>query len=550
MLTKKSNKTEYKALLNEASIIIGGPDSKFEPVINAGKWGDECWLKISHKDTIITSQKEIISDGKIELITGDLKHTYYIDNDGKLEHELLYASDPGLSYIEFDLDFSSELSFYYQGELTQDEIAEGCIRPDHIINSYALYYNKFHNQYKTGKFGHIDRSWIRDAKGNFSWLNQEIDPVSKKWRVFPDQDWIKKATFPITIGPTIGYTTIGGSSQSLSNTCRVGLGTAGGINGTLDTVHCYVSSGNGLRTLRGCIYDDNAGAPNNLVATSVATMTAPIVAAWQSTSISGAISANAVYHPGFNNAQAFSVVHYFDGGAPGGTTYDKAMGVDTFEDPWTGGSSRTRFLSAYVTYSEVTTVAPTTLPPTTLPPTTLEPTTLAPTTIVTTAAPTTIVTTLPPTTIEPTQAPTTLAPTTLPPTTLEPTPAPTTLPPTTLPPTTLAPTTLAPTTIVTTAAPTTIVTTLPPTTVAPTTQVKPTIVPTTLPPTTFIGQTTVSPTTIVEPTTLPPTTVPEPTTLLPTSLAPTTVTLTTPVPPDVRRRGYSRCGLSLRPGWR
>ncbi len=197
-----------------------------------------------------------------------------------------------------------------------------------------------------------------------------------------------------------------------------------------------------------------------------------------------------------------------------------------------------------------TTLAPTTLEPTTLPPTTLPPTTLEPTPPPTTLAPTTLPpttlppTTLPPTTLEPTQPPTTLPPTTLKPTTLPPT----TLEPTTLEPTTLEPTTLAPTTIITTLAPTTVApttiattlapTTLPPTTVAPTTIVT-TLAPTTLPPTTFIGQTTVSPTTFPEPTTLPP-----------TSLAPTTVTLTTPAPPDVRRRGYSRCGLSLRSGWR
>jgi len=182
-------------------------------------------------------------------------------------------------------------------------------------------------------------------------------------------------------------------------------------------------------------------------------------------------------------------------------------------------------------------VSPTTLPPTTLPPTTLAPTTLPPTTL----APTTLEpTTLPPTTLEPTTLPpTTIAPTTLPPTTL----APTTLPPTTLAPTTLAPTTLAPTTLEpttlppTSLAPTTLApTTLPPTSLVPTTFVKPTLAPTTLPPTTLV------------PTTIGPTTFP-PTTLAPTSLAPTT-TLTTPAPPEVERRGYSRCGLSLRSGWR
>jgi len=635
-LIKEIDKTLYTAPFDTGEVVarIGGLSiDKFVPNINFTKWDDDCWLNINHPD-IISTEKESLLDGKIDIRVKNQIHRYYIDSDNQLEYEIIWPEKTVIDAVMLNILFPDGLAWHYQDTLENDwkrnnegqtlsEYLKDHNRPENVIGSYALKWKDNWAKdvkYKTGKFLHLFRPKMIDALGDECWCDWE--PSTGKLSIVLDTKWMEQATFPVRLDPTFGKTAIGGSTTSNTGggeALASGAGAPVG-NGTVTSIHAHFQNQTDTRDVKAGLYDDSSG-PDNQIGTENETLNIAVDGAptWHSfPSNALAVTGSATYWPTLDFSGDVDNFAY-DG--EGGTNryYDGKAYGDAWNDPFQVSSSSGANYSMYATYTAATTSPPTTLPPTSLAPTTitpttivttLAPTTLPPTTIVTTLAPTTIVTTLPPTTLppttleptqapttlppttlkpttlpptslapttlEPTPAPTTLAPTTLPPTTLEPTQAPTTLPPTTLTPTTLAPTTLPPTTLEPTQAPTTLPpttiapttlppttlapTTLSPTTVAPTTQVKPTIIPTTLSqttpapttlaPTTFVGQTTIAPTTVPEPTTLPPTTFPEPTTILPTSLAPTTVTLTTPAPPDVRRRGYSRCGLSLRSGWR
>ena len=153
--------TEYDTELDEAAIKIGGTSQKFVPNINASKWNNEAWLNINTPG-LVTTEKETYQDGKIELVLGDKTHRYY-EKGGKLEYEIEFKQTPLSNVVTLNLAFPIGLDFYYQPELEQWEIDEGCVRPDNVVGSYAVYWNKKNNRYKTGKFCHIYRPKIIDA---------------------------------------------------------------------------------------------------------------------------------------------------------------------------------------------------------------------------------------------------------------------------------------------------------------------------------------------------------------------------------------------------
>ena len=140
--------TEYKIELTKddvpCAIKIGSTTEKFVPNINASKWNGECWLNINHPD-VVGLETETIKDDKIELIVGDNTHRYYVDKNGHLEYEIVLAKKPLTNTIELALDFPKGLSFFYQSALTQEEIDNGYLRPDNVIGSYAVYWNKKNN---------------------------------------------------------------------------------------------------------------------------------------------------------------------------------------------------------------------------------------------------------------------------------------------------------------------------------------------------------------------------------------------------------------------
>lgn len=264
-LIKQIDKTEYITKLGsvpyaQTDIKIGSDASKFMPEILSNKWDEEAWIRIVHNDSGFISNLESYTNGLIELVAGNFRHRYYVDVNKNLEYEIAFASNPG-NYIEFDIEFSKGLSFTKQPTL-EEEYLEGlwpeyktledflkvAYRPEDVVGGYAIYHNKRNNKYCNGKVAQLNRSWVIDRNNNKAWVDQIIDPVSRKVGVFFDDDWLSKAAYPFKFGPTLGYEQCGGSQYGDASYYRGTNDITDGSGGNIDTYYACVKAVHGTST--------------------------------------------------------------------------------------------------------------------------------------------------------------------------------------------------------------------------------------------------------------------------------------------------------------
>ncbi len=211
----------------KAKIEIGGTDpSKFAPNINCSferKLSDEFFINVNAADVLVASEKETIATDGAEIKIGDRTDKYYVDVDNNLEYEIILEKKPASNKINLTVKCSPVLGFHHQPALTQAQIDDGDIRPDDIVNSYAVYCDQENNEYHTGKVAHIKRSWVIDSSKKKSWCAQSID-IDKgvgTWTItIPEKIWEDEKKYPLTIGPTFGYDTQGVSSGTVLNYIR------------------------------------------------------------------------------------------------------------------------------------------------------------------------------------------------------------------------------------------------------------------------------------------------------------------------------------------
>lgn len=77
--------------------------------------------------------------------------------DGGFEIEIVLDEAPARNVFEFDIEGADELDFFYQPPLTDEEVADGAVRPENVVGSYAVYHKSKANyrvgdtNYATGK---------------------------------------------------------------------------------------------------------------------------------------------------------------------------------------------------------------------------------------------------------------------------------------------------------------------------------------------------------------------------------------------------------------
>lgn len=150
---------------------------------------------------------------------------------------------------------TSNLAFYYQPPLNQELVGkeyEGWkinethaiddkgflrnYRPLNVVGSYAVYSTtKWGNQYKTGKLFHIYRPLLIDAKGKTSWATLNITKTALT--ITLPQAFLASATYPVTVDPTFGYTSLGAStSRNPGDYINGGLPLSQPSAGTVDNI--------------------------------------------------------------------------------------------------------------------------------------------------------------------------------------------------------------------------------------------------------------------------------------------------------------------------
>jgi len=230
------------------------------------------------------------------------------------EFDITLQSKPDSNIYPLSIT-TKNLSFYKQGEILPQD-AKDDFRSPSVVNSYAVYHNeKQNNKYKTGKAFHIYRPIINDADGNEVWGDMEIE--EDVLNIIIPQDFLDNATYPITIDPTFGYTTIGASSAAINNKIKasdVVLSSNTNITGVFAYTTTQPSAG-----ITG-IYN-NAG---NLVTTGNAFATGSpnswLFSGYQPTTLGAATYRLAVFD---GSSGGYSISLSYDTGSGTSYTFDK-----------------------------------------------------------------------------------------------------------------------------------------------------------------------------------------------------------------------------------
>ncbi len=214
---------------DEVKITLGDKDkTEFVPNIELKRW-NEVSFKIKPKGLeIVATQDKSLSfeNNKIKFGTPKMNFEMYEYTEGEGGYKYIWYLNekPVSNIVEFDIE-TSGLDFFYQPELTTEEITQGMIRPEDVIGSYAVYHStkgKMNDingkDYKVGKAFHIFRPHLIDANGLEAWGNLHIE--NGIYSVEIPQDFLDKAVYPIKSNDTFGYEGVGGSTLWSANVIR------------------------------------------------------------------------------------------------------------------------------------------------------------------------------------------------------------------------------------------------------------------------------------------------------------------------------------------
>lgn len=300
-------------------------------------------------------------------------HRYYEVPQG-LEWEIIWPdrrSVPRCGYVDFSLRTSPGATWYYQPQLTNRE-RETCERPENVVGSWACYaphsgrYLRTDGSeivnFETGKLCHLYRSFLRTARGETCWCCQLI--AGEKLRVRLPLKFVLSLgprDYPLTFGPTFGYTSVGGSSGTVGsgNIYAAGSYTPTG-DGTLVSCtgrHRYQTS-TAAATLG--VYNHSSG-PSSLVTACTEFSVPSSTAAWYTgaVNVAASISSGSSYWLAvMRNANAIYI--YYDSVAnsmkyKAGLTYVSS----SLPDPYPASPDSIDWkMSIYATYTAAATGFP------------------------------------------------------------------------------------------------------------------------------------------------------------------------------------------------
>ena len=188
-------------------------DADFKPQMKICRWGD------TENDNEVNVSLRLVHDEKTPTITakeGKIKwkgkdveaHFYDFTNtdhpEGASEFEVILKKKPKTNVVKFTL-VDKGVKYFYQPELTQEEKDQGCVRPENVVGSYAVYASEQKTnwvggkEYKCGKVGHIYRPKIIDSAGTEVWGELNIDTKKEILEVTIPQDFLNTAVYPISL---------------------------------------------------------------------------------------------------------------------------------------------------------------------------------------------------------------------------------------------------------------------------------------------------------------------------------------------------------------
>lgn len=250
----------------------------------------------------VPADRKLLSK-KMEYRTGDV--TAFIEpkegTGNEFDIDFTLHSRPDTNVFTYKIEGAEDFDWFYQGELTAEEIAEGASRPENVVGSYAVYHKTKANHrvgstnYATGKAFHIYRPKAIDANGAEVWAQLSYSEGVLSVAV-PDK-WLQNAAYPVRVDPTIGNTTIGGTSGLFGgDSIRIDASYTASENGTLSSISWHDSSAS-TNFAKGVVYSTDS-----LVDYTNAT-----------TSVSGWMTLNVILGASLAASTNYSIGVWFDG---------------------------------------------------------------------------------------------------------------------------------------------------------------------------------------------------------------------------------------------
>lgn len=332
-------------------------------------WGDECYFKINLLDRMLINAdfyEQGERNGRPYIKYGNSRYRFrmYVNQGGNFEFDAIIRSNPNNRWrIPFNIE-TQGLRFSYQDTLSDIEKADGAIRPDSVVGSYAVYHasqkGNFNradgtvDNYGTGKAFHIFRPLVWNSIGDTVYGFIEINEARTRMAIGVDSTWIAEqdsAAYPIFIDPTFGITSIGGTNIELG-IYAIGFNSAfqlytASTGDVVTTMHVYTNVTNqNDRSMS--LYDTatSNGTPNNQMFTPVAITSGS--QGWHTGAVSWALANNQEYTIVCGGAGTHSYV--YDANASNILSRDNTE--DPLQDPFVQSSTRTYEVSMYATFTE------------------------------------------------------------------------------------------------------------------------------------------------------------------------------------------------------
>ncbi len=282
---------------------------------------------------------------------------------GAIEHEVILYAKPSSPDIPFAIELSG-LELFFQPALTELEISRGAWRPEEMIGGFCAYHQTQGGllagpvnaqNYKTGKAFDLPRPTAKDANEKWIWGSWKYQPEFAMLTAVFDPAWLAKAAYPVIIGPTFGYTSIGGSITQTGSADLLDATSYGGTpasSGTVDSIsaYCRIHMQFGTCKYKGVIFPDSTHAflPNGITSPS---NDVGASFAWVDSVFASPpnVTGGAVYYVGQVASDNIDLV--YDAGAGVEEWFDASNSYSSPTDPTDGGGYAFR-VSYYGTYTE------------------------------------------------------------------------------------------------------------------------------------------------------------------------------------------------------
>lgn len=359
----KPETKEYKTQkYGNAYISVGGNDPSLVAPSAKLSWNCESQAEVGFLDIEFGIKDRFteygLNNNIIQIEAGGFKHFWKQHSISEFEWDIELTKKPGSNVFTWKLNYSSNLNFYYQPELTLAEISEGCVRPERVVGSYAVYGNKKGKfpgiNYATGKLCHIFRPLCIDNIGIKAWCDLHIDTNSKTMSVTIPQDFLNNASYPVILDPNLGLSTQGGTALNNIAGSNQACHVTPGEDGTGVNIHAWVGTtgGTGSANWNMCMYDDDTGnnRPENQLSVEVqGSITLGNTAAIRTIAYTPSITNGTKYWLAFW-PEHYRIEIYYDTGATNQGIY--RTGIGDLPDPWAdAGTNVSREYSFYLEYS-------------------------------------------------------------------------------------------------------------------------------------------------------------------------------------------------------